>query len=101
MVTARAESEEFEGKEKFSFTTITKRFKFARKVEVTDEKNPWPQPKASFRLNKFFRRKKKDAIVKFDSGLGEFMTTLGIFSELSQHQLTCELLSIQQKTEQF
>lgn len=74
MVTfAVAEVDEREGKEKFSFTSITKRFKF-RPKRVENDAETAPVAKKKFRFLKLFRRKKKQPDVVFDSGYGELMT---------------------------
>lgn len=63
MVTTQTDVEDCEGKEKFSFTSITRKFKFSKR---TDKKSP----RRKFKFSNFFRRK-KPAEAHFDSGFGE------------------------------
>lgn len=62
MVTAKAEVEEFEEKETFSFSRITRRFKFGKEKPVKEK---------IFSFSRFFKRRKKEPEIVFASGLGE------------------------------
>lgn len=72
MVTIQTEvAVESEGKKKFSFGRITKRFKFVKRPEQSTDKEKSPAKK-KFSFGKLFRRKEKQPEVHFDSGYGEF-----------------------------
>lgn len=86
MVTAKADFEEFENKEKFRFASIARRFKSSKKkIETVDKK---PRPKRKFSLKSLFTRR-KEPDVEFNSGYGECFANF-------KSQLASELLSIQQ-----
>lgn len=85
MVTIQTDvDDDCDGKRKFSFSSVKKKLKNARKFKISsDKKSP---TKKKFSFSKLFRRKEKEPEVEFTSGYGELLSRV---QELSQHEFSC------------